>query len=387
MQIGVIEPFPYGGLLHYSTQLADALAERGNTVELVVSSDNELRAHEGAARRRPILPPNASPAPPHPTRRQRALRRARTASRLSQTWLRILKYARAYRGDVILLGGGFDMAPNALAGLVVTLASRRTPIVHICHNVRPYDRWAPGELYVRSRTTTALLRALYSHFDLVLVHGERSRAEFEANWPHRRLAIIPHGNEQLFSNEPPPLAVEPRVLFFGTWSKVKGLPLLMEAFDILRQELPEARLTIAGAPAYEEGEAERVMNWARERGNAVEVMPRYIPIPETHAIFARARVVAIPYYTAYQSGIAHLAMTMARPAVATDVGDLPEAVLDGVTGLIVPPRDARRFAKALRDVLDEPALAARLGEAALARAREELSWARVAERLEKELAV
>ena len=43
-------------------------------------------------------------------------------------------------------------------------------------------------------------------------------------------------------------------------------------------------------------------------------------------MFARARVVATPYVVGYQSGVIHLAMTMGRAVVTSDVGDLPDAV-------------------------------------------------------------
>jgi glycosyltransferase involved in cell wall biosynthesis len=386
MRIAVIEPFPYGGLLHYSTQLADALAERGNDVELVVPANNELADWKGAAHRLPILPTASATAAQQRGRAARTARRIRTALRLATSWHRIHKYVRSYRGDAIVLGGCFDLTPTMLAGLRVAAVKNRAALAHICHNVRIYDRWHQGELYLESKRASLLLGALYPRFDLILVHGERSRLEFEATWPYRALQTIPHGNESVFAAEPPPEAPEPRVLFYGTWSKVKGLPMLMEAFDELLRRMPEGRLTIAGSPAFEEGQAERVIAWAAQRNEVVEVIPRYISIEETKELFARARVVALPYYTAYQSGVAHLAMTMARAAVATDVGDLPEAIIDGETGFIVPPNDPLAFASALERLLREEALAARMGQAAFSRARTQTSWSKVAEILEAHLA-
>ena len=94
MRIAIIEPLPFGGLLHYAVQLGDALAERGNTVDLVLAREHELTAHAGPARRRAILPPDAAPAPPNPTRVQMKLRRARTAARLATTW-RLIQRRRA----------------------------------------------------------------------------------------------------------------------------------------------------------------------------------------------------------------------------------------------------------------------------------------------------
>jgi glycosyltransferase involved in cell wall biosynthesis len=101
--------------------------------------------------------------------------------------------------------------------------------------------------------------------------------------------------------------------------------------------------------------------------------------------FARARVVATPYETGYQSGVIHLAATMARAVVTSDVGDLASAVSDGVTGRVVPPCDATRLAGALEEVLADPELAARMGEAARSAVLDGSSWERVAGRLEEEL--
>jgi glycosyltransferase involved in cell wall biosynthesis len=382
MRIAIIEPFPYGGLLHYSTQLADALSQRGNEVDLIVAKGQELAGRPGPAHRREVLAPDAAPAPPSPTRVQMKLRRARTAARLLATWKRVAREIHTGDYDAILLGGGFDMTPVALAGLFITHRRGHPPIAHVCHNVRPYDRWGGRELYLRSGPTIALLRRLYPSFDLVFVHGERSRREYEATWPSTRLAVIPHGDEGLFADDPPPPSTEPRILFFGTWNKVKGLPLLMQAFDELARRKPQTRLTIAGPPAPEEGEAERVLSWASERHERVEVLPAYVPIEDVKGLFARARVVVLPYFTAYQSGVVHLAMTMGRATVATDVGDLPEAVTNEVSGLIVPPRDPGALADALERVLWDTGLAERLGAAGHARTLEGSSWPVVAERVE-----
>src|SRR6185437_7745334 len=260
--------------------------------------------------------------------------------------------------DVVLLAGSFDMALTAGAGLLVTRLKGHVPLAHVCHNVRPLNRWGGEELYVSSGPTIGLLRRLYPSFDLVFVHGERSMREFQATWPPTNLAVVPHGDERLFSEEPPAAASEPHILFFGAWSKMKGLPVLMEAFDELARRRPEVRLTIAGPPVPEEGQSRRVLAWAAERPQQVEAL------------------------AGYQSGVVHLAMTMRRAVVASDVGDLPEAVADGASGLIVPSRDPQALAAALERVVTDADLAERLGAVGHERMLGGSGWPAVAEQFE-----
>lgn len=386
MRIAVIETAPFGGLLHYAVQLGDALAERGHAVDLIVPARNELTGRRGAARRWEVLP--AGPAPPAGANRRRVAllaRRARTAAWRMATWARIVGAARRERYDVVILNGSIDLALTALAAFALLALSGRTRVTHVCHNIRPFNRWAGSELFVTSRPMLALLRRLYPAFDLVFVHGDRSRAEFEQQWPGARLAVVPHGDERVFADEPPPPAAEPRALFFGDWRRVKGLPVLMAAFEELTERMPEARLTIAGTPAPEEGDVETILAWAAARSEQVEVDPRYVPLDEVPGLFGRARVVVLPYLVGYQSGVLHLAMTMERAVVAADVGDLGAVVREGETGRVVPPGDPVALAAAMEEILRDRELASRLGAAGRVRVVSDSGWPRVAERVETAL--
>ncbi|MCW2951956.1 MAG: hypothetical protein JWQ48_1126 [Conexibacter sp.] len=384
MRLAVIEPVPFGGLLHYAVQLADALAERGNEVDLVVAEGNELEGRDGPARRRAVLPSGNAAHGPSQTRFETVARRARTARRLALTWGRIARIVRSGGYDAVLLNGSLDLALTAGGALAVNLLKGDTPVTHVCHNVRPFNRWGGSELFVSSGPTMALLRRAYPSFDLLFVHGERSLAEYRETWPPTRLAVIPHGDEGIFSDEPPPAATEPRILFFGAWRKMKGLPVLMEAFDALAKRRPDARLTIAGPPVPEEGEADRVLPWAADRAGTVEVRPGYVPVDDVPELFARSRVVVMPYLAGYQSGVVHLAMTMQRAVVASDVGDLG-TVVDDETGRLIPPGDVGALVEALDAVLGDAALADRLGAAGRARMLNGSGWPTVAERVEASL--
>ncbi len=385
MRIAVLEPSGQGGLLHYSTQIADALAARGHEVDIIAPRDNELAGRVAHARMRAILPLLVSSPAPVRTRVSYIRRRGGVAIKLFRSWTRMAWETRPGRYDAVISGGNIVLPPAALATLVMTALPKRPLVVHVVHNVRPFNRWSGEALFDSSPVNRLVLERLYRRFDLLLVHGERSRADFEATWGRARLAVIPHGDERIFGEDPPPPSTQERILFFGEWRKVKGLEVLMEAFDELVRRRPSARLTVAGAPIPEDWDPEIVRRWARGHDGRVEIVDRYVPISDVAPTFARARVVATPYLAGYQSGVIHLAATMARPVVTSDVGDLAAAVRERVTGLVVPPGDPTALADALEEILTDPELAARMGEEARRLVLSGSSWERVAERVEEEL--
>jgi len=384
LKLAVVEPTAQGGLLHYAVQLADALAQRGNAVDLIVPSGNELASRDGPARRREVL---VDPVPSEGERLAdvRMIRRARVAIRMLRSWTRVNWQLRRGRYDAVVLTSDVDLPPVALAVIAITVARGGRRVSGIGHSARPFNRWAGGELFLDSPLLNRLLRTLYSRLDVIFVHGERSRAEFEQAWSPRRLVVIPHGDERIFGDHPSPVSTQERLLFFGDWRKVKGLPVLMAAFDELLRRRPDARLTIAGTPSAEDLDPDEVRRWAAARGDAVRIVDRYVPVAEVPELFGSARAVVTPYLAGFQSGVVHLAMTMGRAVVASDVGDLASAVIDEETGLVVPPDDPSKLSVALERILYEPGLAERMGAEAHSHLRRNASWELVAEHVEAAL--
>ena len=71
-----------------------------------------------------------------------------------------------------------------------------------------------------------------------------------------------------------------------------------------------------------------------------------------------------------------------KPVVASAVGGIPDAVRDGVTGLLVPEKDETRLAEAILEFLDNPARAAEMAAAGFRFAQEQFDWERITQRLE-----
>jgi glycosyltransferase involved in cell wall biosynthesis len=87
--------------------------------------------------------------------------------------------------------------------------------------------------------------------------------------------------------------------------------------------------------------------------------------------------VTTPWYEPF--GLTPLeAMACGRPVIGSAVGGIPYTVVDGETGLLVPPRNPEKLAERLYQLLTQPALCERLGQAARLRVEQEFTWPIVA---------
>lgn len=162
----------------------------------------------------------------------------------------------------------------------------------------------------------------------------------------------------------------PTMLFFGRIEPYKGLDLLFSATRQVLQVLPTMRLLIAGAGT--------VPPIPADIRHCVVLINRFVADDEIKAIFAAAQLVVLPYTAATQTGVIPLAAALGRPAIATRVGALPELIVDGITGLIVPPQSAAALAEAMLSLLTDPERAAAQGVEAGVYLERKYGWNQVA---------
>ena len=186
----------------------------------------------------------------------------------------------------------------------------------------------------------------------------------------------------------------PSVVFVGRITRQKGLPLFLRAC----RELPaDVQLVLcAGAPDTPEilAEVEGLVAELAQRRDGVVWIREMLPRAAVVALLTAATAFVCP--SVYEPlGIVNLeAMACETAVVATRTGGIPEVVVDGETGLLVPieqatdgtgtPLDPDRyvadFAAALTSVVSDPARARAMGEAGRRRAIEAFSWGAIAER-------
>jgi len=148
-------------------------------------------------------------------------------------------------------------------------------------------------------------------------------------------------------------------------------------------ELPDAELHVAGGPDASaldaDPEARRLRALAAELGVGDRLVLRgRVGRDEMPALLRSAdAVVCVPWYEPF--GIVPLeAMACGVPVVASAVGGQIDSVVDGVTGVHVPPREPPALARALAALLDHPERRAELGAAGVRRARERFAHEQVA---------
>lgn len=185
------------------------------------------------------------------------------------------------------------------------------------------------------------------------------------------------------SNLAPPVA-GPRaddgsVVYLGRLNELKGLRVLMRAWDryVGTRQAPRLRLVIAGAGPLES----EVRSWARSRPS-VEVRG-LLPRADAADLLRRATTVVVPSEWREPFGLVVAeAMAAGAAPIATAHGSFEELISDGVDGLLYPPGDADGLAGLLLRVEDDPLWAARLGVAARATYERRFAPARIVAELE-----
>ena len=151
-----------------------------------------------------------------------------------------------------------------------------------------------------------------------------------------------------------------RVLLFGRIFAYKGLEHLIRAEAILKDLLPNLRITVAGR-----GDDPWVFQPLMGEAVRYDIRNRFIEDAEVAQLFLDADIVVLPYTEASQSGVLNLAAAFGKPVIVTDVGELRATVQPNGLGMVVPPRDAEQLARAIRILAENGELRSNIGTNAL----------------------
>jgi D-inositol-3-phosphate glycosyltransferase len=366
-----------GGQNVHVAALAAALADRGHTVEVFTRRDaphlpDVVEFHPGvdvvhvpAGPARPIGKDSLPPYMPA------------FGSWLARRWRRPTS-----RPDVV-------HAHFWMSGTAALRARARTgvPVVQTFHALGVVKRRHQGAADTSPPDRLAREEHLARHADAVIATcSDEVRELLELGANPEKIHIAPCGVDlDAFRPGPSPRVLRigrplRRIVSISRLVERKGVHTLVEALA----HVPDAELVIAGGPDGRELHADphvRALCAAAARHGVADRVRFVGPVARSDvpALMRSADVVAVvPWYEPF--GIVPLeAMACGVPVVGSAVGGLLDTVVDGVTGVLVPPRDAVATAAALRTVLGDDELRLRLGRAAAEHVAARFGWARVAE--------
>jgi len=315
--------------------------------------------------------------------------------------------ARALPDDFVSLGRTVGVAANgAVSNMALTphavftlreeLRSGGYDVLHVHEPVVPTVSWdalcSAGELPLVGTFHTYSENLLTNGFAAVALGGRRRMNRLHvriavseaAAWTARRFyggryRIIPNGvslpGAGAAPAAAPPAAADGRdgealrILFIGQAVERKGLPVLLRAFEALRDHIP-ATLTLVGAG---EGEVAHMML----DGRGVTALGK-VSEERKLAELAGADVVCAPSLHGESFGMVLTeAFAAGAPVIASDIPGYRDVLRDGIDGQLVAPGDALALAEALRRVALDARLRARMALAARERA-ERFAWFNVA---------
>jgi glycosyltransferase involved in cell wall biosynthesis len=170
------------------------------------------------------------------------------------------------------------------------------------------------------------------------------------------------------------------ILFFGLVREYKGLWYLIRAFEKFYKDF-DAALLIAGDFIEGKEKYEKLINDLKIR-DSVYIQARYIKDEEVPVFFAASDLLIQPYLNfSGQSGVPQTAYYYSLPIVASDVGGLPEIVLNKKTGLIVEPKNIDQISDSIKFFLKNPNKIVEYGENGKRFLEQELSWDSIVEKI------
>lgn len=257
---------------------------------------------------------------------------------------------------------------------------RRTRILFVCHNVFPHERFPLDRFLCKMVMKQGDFFVVQSHMD----EGDLLEVKKDA-----RYVVTPHPTYNAFKMQGlsreearKRLGIAPSarmILFFGFVREYKGLKYLLGAMPSIKNRLPDLELWVVGDFG---GDREEYMELIREKdiSNEVRLAEGYIPDKEVEKYFAAADLVALPYISATQSGIAQIAYGFEKPVIATNVGGLPDVVQDGKTGYLIESKSEAAIAEAVIRFFENKAVD---WEQNIRDAADEFSWETMVSRIER----
>lgn len=276
--------------------------------------------------------------------------------------LRLAKFFKQERIDLVhchMADAGFCAAP----------AARLAGVPRVIETSHGREIWREGKLLKGSfwfdRQISRLIDRYIAVSESVARHLRNTK-----RIPDWKISVIRNGRDlSEFEPATPAQIAEARaefglndrnqvILMVARFSVEKGHALLIDALRLIQDRSPQLVVLLAG-----DGPLEAEIR-ARCEAGGLSTQVRFLGHrKDPHRLFTVADVVVMPSSIEGLPLVAVEALASGRPVAATAVGGTPEVVIDGYTGLLVPPGDAKALAIAIERLLSGPELRFKMGAA------------------------
>lgn len=214
---------------------------------------------------------------------------------------------------------------------------KKAKILFMCHNVLPHERFPMDKF---------LTKITLKNGDYFTVHAQSDAEDLKNILPNAKLKVTVHPAYNFFKQKD--LSKEEAreilkidnnervLLFFGLVREYKGLKHLLQALKLLKDSEEKVKLLVAGDFGGSRDEYDKIIS-ELNISDMIDITDGHIPIGEVEKFFAASDLVVLPYESATQSGVIQVAYSFDKPVLATNVGGLPDVVINGETGYVVEP--------------------------------------------------
>lgn len=234
----------------------------------------------------------------------------------------------------------------------------RTPVVVHMHGA-DFVEFNQGLPAVGKR----FVRWMFANSTLLIALSDEWERRLRVLGGHNRIAVVPN-----------PVVIPPErgarfrkrstLLFLGNIGHRKGCYVLLDALAVVKEKYPRVRLLCGG-----DGDHQAFLDAAAKRGLSQNIqLLGWVVGGAKRRLLARSTVFVLPSYSEGLPMALLEAMAAGLPVISTPVGGIPDAVRNGVDGLLVPAGDAPALAQAIERLLSDASLCASLGASARARA-------------------
>lgn len=362
----LLEPWGSGGIHTYTLALADAMASRGIPVEVLSGVHASPLPESAEVVQLPLLEdflqkPTSGPAGRVWSFGRHLSNRRTLASTVHSSASAVLHV---------------QWPLNKFGAAVLERVAVELPVVVTAHNALPHD--------CDDQAVIAYWRQVYLAADAVICHSTQTQgalAEAFGEPLAGRTRVIPHGvgvPRWLPSQLPDkPLArrmlglgSNPYVLFFGAIRPYKGLDLLVEAWPLVKERIPDAILLVAGSGATWDQIQPRIHELGLDR--SVEARIGWVPEEDIPAYMSSCDLAVLPYRHIDGSGIAAACAYYRLPMVLSDIPGFRAAV--GSEAALFADLTPVSIAAAICDLLQDSKLSGRLASNAYSEWMRTGSW-------------